>query len=342
MSKKNQITIQCSHCHNQFSIKNQDFDSVTCPYCANKLNLKTDNDLILKYPNSKPFRRFLLIILSVLFSIPIFIVLHNLIPEINISSKIVDVALIILIFLLIYFLLLNFKKVIYTIFVVIIVILTFGSVLHQYGFKNLYENYTALLLMLRENPEAKEIIISKIIPFHRQSEMEKAVDYENENVRNFALKSTVKHFTEFAPNSDYRTLIQSFALFKEINSNWNYVSDPKLREYYAKASESIEHLSGDCDDHSILMVASIKAIGGQARIIHTTGHMYPEVLIGKKKDLEPINYLIKKKLFSEESKGKSIFYHIDENNRVWLNLDYTAKYPGGPFLEEEILGILNF
>jgi hypothetical protein len=25
------------------------------------------------------------------------------------------------------------------------------------------------------------------------------------------------------------------------------------------------------------------------------------------------------------------------NGQVWLNLDYTAKYPGGPFMSEEIL-----
>jgi hypothetical protein len=33
--------------------------------------------------------------------------------------------------------------------------------------------------------------------------------------------------------SDYRTLIQCFAVFKEINSRWNYVSDPKDGDYIA-------------------------------------------------------------------------------------------------------------
>jgi hypothetical protein len=28
---------------------------------------------------------------------------------------------------------------------------------------------------------------------------------------------------------------------------------------------------------------------------------------------------------------KQLHYHIDERNQIWLNLDYTAKYPGGPF-----------
>jgi hypothetical protein len=39
--------------------------------------------------------------------------------------------------------------------------------------------------------------------------------------------------------SDYRTLIQCFAVFKEINSRWNYVS--KDGDYIATASESLSY-----------------------------------------------------------------------------------------------------
>jgi hypothetical protein len=57
--------------------------------------------------------------------------------------------------------------------------------------------------------------------------------------------------------------------------------------------------------------------------------------------LEKVNFLIKNVLFVKESKGKVIHYHIDERGQVWLNLDYTAQYPGGPFMYEEILGALT-
>ena len=89
------------------------------------------------------------------------------------------------------------------------------------------------------------------------------------------------------------------------------------------------------------MAACIRSIGGTPRLVHTDGHIYPEILIGNQTDLETINFLIKNELFSLESKNQSIHYHIDERNQIWLNLDYTAKYPGGPFMSEEILGILN-
>jgi hypothetical protein len=89
------------------------------------------------------------------------------------------------------------------------------------------------------------------------------------------------------------------------------------------------------------MAACIRAIGGTPRLIHTNGHIYPEMLIGKKADLEIANYLIKELLFIQESRGKEIHYHVDERGQIWLNLDYTALYPGGPFMPGEILGALT-
>jgi len=155
------------------------------------------------------------------------------------------------------------------------------------------------------------------------------------------LMATTKNFRNIKGYQQYRVTIQSFAVFKEIKDRWNYVNDPKGQEYIAAASESLEHFSGDCDDHAILMAACVRAVGGTPRLIHTGGHIYPEMLIGNKKDLEAINYLIKEVLFKQESKGKEIHYHIDERGQIWLNLDYTARYPGGPFMSEEILGALT-
>jgi hypothetical protein len=57
--------------------------------------------------------------------------------------------------------------------------------------------------------------------------------------------------------------------------------------------------------------------------------------------LEAAVYIIKEVLFITESKNKEIHYHIDERGQIWLNLDYTARYPGGPFISEEILGALT-
>ena len=44
--------------------------------------------------------------------------------------------------------------------------------------------------------------------------------------------------------------------------NWVYVNDPAGTDYYAKASESLRLLRGDCDDYAILMASLIESIGG--------------------------------------------------------------------------------
>jgi hypothetical protein len=161
-------------------------------------------------------------------------------------------------------------------------------------------------------------------------------------VRNYAVGAATEYFKDVKRYQQHRLMIQCFSVFKDIRNKWNYVSDPHNAEYIASASESILHFSGDCDDHAILMAACIRAVGGTPRIIHTGGHLYPEMLVGTKADLEIANYLIKDQLFTEESRGKEVHYHEDEYGQIWLNLDYTARYPGGPFMSEEILGALTF
>jgi hypothetical protein len=194
---------------------------------------------------------------------------------------------------------------------------------------------------MSDNPYPQDIIIAKLLPFPNKSKIINAIEYQNPKIRNFAVMATSKHFKNIKGYSDYRTIIQCFAVFKEINNRWNYVNDPKNDDYIASASESLDYFSGDCDDHSILMAASVKAIGGTPRLIHTKGHIYPEILIGSLKDLEKVNFLIKNVLFVNESHGKQLHYHVDERGQIWMNLDYTATYPGGPFLSEEILGALT-
>jgi hypothetical protein len=218
----------------------------------------------------------------------------------------------------------------------------YGTLIGNYGFKRVFEDYNYMVYSMSENPNPEDIIVAKLLPFPNKSKIIDAVDFTNPRVRNFALSATAKHFRDTKQTGNKRRLIQCFAVFKEIRNRWNYVNDPKGREYIAYASETLQHFSGDCDDHAILMVACIKAVGGTPRIIHTGGHLYPEMLIGNKNDLETAIYLIKEVLFIQESHHQQIYYHIDERAQIWINLDYTAAYPGGKFMSEEILGELTF
>lgn len=289
----------------------------------------------------RPWDRAVLFLLNLLIAFPIFIIIHQNVINPNWPFNIDRILLFIFVLLAIQFLLMKLRTIIIICIALYLMVLFYGTAFGNYGFNSVYEDYNSMMYSMSNNPYPQDIIIAKLLPFPNKSKIIDAIEYENPKVRNFAIMATSKHFKNIKGYSDYRTLIQCFAVFKEINHRWNYVNDPKDGDYIATASESLLYFSGDCDDHSVLMAASVRAIGGTPRLIHTKGHIYPEILIGSLHDLEKVNYLIKNVLFVDESHNEQLHYHIDERGQVWLNLDYTATYPGGPFLSEEILGALT-
>ncbi len=306
-----------------------------------QINSKKIKELRTKFQLKKPWDIFVIFILSVLSTIPSFIILHQNLIELNWIFNLDRILLFILVLALIFVALYLLKTVIIICLTLYLLLLIYGTLFGNFSFNSVFQDYNSMIYTMDNDPYPQDIIIAKLLPFPNKSKILKAIEYENPKVRNFAVMATTKYFKKIKGYPEYRNIIQCFAVFKEINSRWNYVNDPKNEDYIATATESLLYFSGDCDDHSILMAACVKSIGGTPRLIHTKGHIYPEMLIGNMQDLEQINYLIKNVLFVAESKDKQINYHIDERGQVWLNLDYTAKYPGGPFLSEEILGALT-
>ncbi len=294
-----------------------------------------------RFQVKKPWDDVIIFILNILIAIPLFIIVHqNLINPnwfLNIDRVVLFLVMIVIIQIILRFL----RTIILFCIILYLLVLVYGSTIGNYGFNSVFEDYNSIMYTMSDNPYPQDIIIAKLLPFPNKSKIINAIEYQNPKIRNFAVMATSKHFKDVKGYSDYRTIIQCFAVFKEINSRWNYVSDPKARDYIATATESLLYFSGDCDDHSILVAASIKSIGGTPRLIHTTGHIYPEILIGSLTDLEKVNFLIKNVLFVNESNKNKLHYHVDERGQIWMNLDYTAKYPGGPFMSEEILGALT-
>lgn len=288
-----------------------------------------------------PWDRIIIMVLSLLITIPIFIILHQNLIDLKWPFNLDRIFIFLFVFAAIFFLLMLLRTIIIICIALYLLVLFYGSVIGNYGFNEISEDYNSMIYTMSDNPYPQDIIVAKLLPFPNKSKIINAIEYQDPKVRNFAIMATTKHFKNIKGYSDYRTTIQCFAVFKEINNRWNYVNDPKEGDYIATASESLQYFSGDCDDHSILMAAAIRSIGGTPRLIHTKGHIYPEILIGSLIDLEKVNFLIKNVLFVKESKRKVIHYHIDERGQVWLNLDYTAQYPGGPFMYEEILGALT-
>ena len=306
-----------------------------------KLGNLSYQQLAAKFRIKSPWDMIIIFILNILITIPIFIIAHHNFITLDWAHHVDRILLFLVILTAIQIILRAMRRVTLISVILYLILLFFGTLSGKYSFQNVFENYRSMIYTMNDNPYPQDIIIDKLLPFPNKSKMIDAIEYQNPKIRNFAIMAINKHFKNVRGYYDYFTIIQAFAVFKEINSRWDYVSDPKGYDYIANATESLQYLSGDCDDHSVFMAACIKSIGGTIRLIHTKGHIYPELLIGTKKDLEHINYAIKKDLFPLETKNKTLNYHIDERGKIWLNLDYTAKYPGGPFMDEEILGALT-
>lgn len=307
-----------------------------------KLDSTTIKNFKAKLQIKEPWASIIIFVLNILIAIPLFIIIHQNLKDPEWPLHIDRILIFIVLVVIIQLILRLLKTILIICIFLYLMALLYGSVFGNYGFNAVFEDYRSMIYTMADDANPQDIIISKLLPFPNKSKTIDAVEYDNPKVRNFALMATTKYFRDIKGYKKQRLMIQCFAVFKEIRNRWNYVNDPKGKEYIAYASESLQHFSGDCDDHAILMAACIRAIGGTPRIIHTGGHLYPEMLVGTKADLETANYLIKELLFPNESRGKEVHYHIDERGQIWLNLDYTATYPGGPFMSEEILGALTF
>jgi len=278
-------------------------------------------------------------LLSFLLAFPLFILIYYRLPDLEWPYHSDKILVYFLIASLLLLMVRSFKFIIITAIIATVGWLWYGTFTDQYGFKELYQDGKTVFYGLKNDSDKNGYVFTGSRALGTDREIVKAIDYKNPVVRDFAVEATNEYFgkQQEGTKMKYRILIQCLAVFKKINENWNYVSDPQDDEYIAKASESVRLLAGDCDDHSILMAATVKAIGGTPRLVYTHGHIYPELLIGNKKDLDHISKLIHEKLFAEASNHRTIHYHKDEDGKIWLNLDYTAGYPGGRFMGDEVI-----
>ena len=309
---------------------------------------------VLKEPTSN----LILSVLSLLGTIPIFITAYRHMPIIEIpigeGFRVGHILAFVIIFILLYLVIRKFSKIAFVLSGIGFVALMISSFTGHYGIRNFYYDYAALLANLQEHGVQLNFEEKKD-PFTRQAQIVFAADYDTPDVRNTALNWATKNFSAYRLVAPSNKVIHALSIYKEVRSRWRYVSDPMGRDYYSKASETFlqlqadDKLKGDCDDYSIVMGALIKAIGGEVNLVRTkvnnpdgsvTGHLYPEVYIGDEKDLEQVAYLIKNKLFPEESKDKLIYYYTDAEGKVWLNFDYNDHYPGAHYqslLREAVL-----
>jgi hypothetical protein len=158
------------------------------------------------------------------------------------------------------------------------------------------------------------------------------------------------------------TFDQICAIYDYLYHGWHYVLSGTSGHY---ANETLKlgeeggcSGEGNCEDFAIVMASMIEAIGGSARIIVSedsanggSSHAYAEVYMGGAlfESLEPLakkygtangkNVTANpdggdpfKMFFHDLRDGCSISLPHDPND-YWLNLDWAANHPGGPFVK---------
>jgi hypothetical protein len=287
---------------------------------------------------------FVLTLISALITLPLFVLLYRYVPDIIIPAgkgvRIDHVLLFAIIFIVVRLLTGLTRYFFYGLTLLVLILLTAGQISGKYGFTHVFSMYRDLLGNMGRNPVSIPFMghVYKTIP--DADAIRAAIDYGNKDVRSFAVSASLKYFKSENTYPEKAVLIKCFSIFK-VMSSWEYVSDPRGEEYFASASESVSLMSGDCDDYSILMAAAIRAIGGEVRLVRTPGHLFPEVKAGNTHDLPVLIDLIKNRLFYRESIGVPIYYHTDEWDNIWLNFDYTNLYPGGSFMSNDVIGIME-
>jgi hypothetical protein len=282
---------------------------------------------------------------ALVLALPLFVILDPYIPEMILPwwggvriDQVLTFAAVIGAFMV---LVRRFQLVVYGALLVALVGLSVSSLIGSYTFGDLFTNYSQWLKSLQITASQVPMASQRHDPFQDSDKLRSLVNEVDPAVRKAAIQMATANFKEVKVAADETVLVRALSIFKEVNGRWTYVSDPKGREYFAPTAESIELMAGDCDDHAVLMAALINAVGGEVRLVRTTGHVYPELLVGDDARLERAAYLIRKVLFAKEVGEAPLYHHTDADGRHWINLDYTRSYPGGELMNERIVGILE-
>lgn len=281
----------------------------------------------------------LLFLLCAVVSVLLFIQLYDQLPVFGFSFQLERGFILFILFTLTFFLAKKLKWVFVFLLIVITGWLGIDFYMGKQDILAFYNHSRNVFNDMAGYKDKSTFVYTSYTVFYRDRQLVDAIDHKDPEVRAFAINAANEFFKkEQKLRTDYpRILVQSFAVFKKINSNWNYVSDPDNEEYFAKASESTKLMAGDCDDYSILMAAALKSIGAKVRLTFIKGHIYPELLIGKEEDLPAVVSLLTEKLFPKETKQKQLNYYKDAKGNIWINLDYTANYPGGSYMGNEVV-----
>lgn len=115
-------------------------------------------------------------------------------------------------------------------------------------------------------------------------------------------------------------------------SQWEYINDPYMEDFYSPSSYSLEQRRGDCDDYAICLAAALQSVGGYPRITFADysdrGHAFTEICLGPMSERVFRSYIINR---YQLPRNVILHYRKDDKDNIYLNMDWTANHPGAPY-----------
>lgn len=291
------------------------------------------------------FQHFLLNLLSLLTILPLAPYINRFMPVIQLGPWHVDLLVSVLIsFVFTRLLLWIFRPLIIPAFVLVAGVLVFNQFTGRYSFTNVLNDYQGVVQGNWGTRDSKQLDILSFYPRKVETYVDKTVrgirektDYKDPIVRNFSVKHSLEYYDEYFPK--YGRIVRYLSLYRYIRENFKYVNDSQRDEYFATPMETIQNgMGGDCDDHSILMASCLESIGARMRIVLIRGHAYPELYCGSKEEFETMKQAII--LLFNNPPVKELYYH-EMNGEYWINMDYTARNPGGRYLNDKVYALIE-
>lgn len=286
-------------------------------------------------------------VIAILTIIPLAPFLNRFIPSFYIGSWNTDMFISILLsIVVVWFLFWAFRPFIIPFFIIVCLYMLYNHFTGKYSIGSIVEDYEGLVQQNWNKKDVKVQDLQILIPALMETSDERAmrgmmkkVDAKDSVVRNFSVKYSNQYFGDQL--NKHGLAVRYLSLCKYIHEQFKYVSDTYRDEYFATARETILNgLGGDCDDHTILMVSCMKSIGARTRIVITKGHVYPELYCGDKEESLAKMQAAIKECFKNERVADTLYYHKSKDG-FWINLDYTAKHPGGKYLNDQAFAIQN-
>jgi hypothetical protein len=108
-----------------------------------------------------------------------------------------------------------------------------------------------------------------------------------EDVKSVVKPEAVRNLAVFVISNSRKDPVSS--LYEYVRMNFMCIEDPEGEEYIASPCETVLTGGGDCEDHSILLVSLLKAVGVESKILWIAGeHTFAAIRVPDKGEIEAL------------------------------------------------------